>query len=69
MEIIFTIQIVIASLLTALILIQKGKGSGQVIGSEGRFYRTLRGAEKKVFWGTALLAFLFIGLSILDLLL
>jgi len=68
MKIIFLAQIIVSVLLVALILLQKGKGSGQIIGSEGRFYRTMHGVEKKVFWTTALLAFLFIVLNLLNLL-
>lgn len=62
-------QLVVSPFLIGLILLQKGKGSGQLIGETGRFYRSLRGAEKKVFWATAFLGFLFIGLGVLNLVL
>lgn len=60
-------QLVVSTLLMVLILFQKGKGTGQLVGNQGRFYRTLRGAEKKIFWGTAILGFAFIVLGVLNL--
>ncbi len=66
-QIISIAQLIVSLLLVGVILIQKGKGSGQLIGGGGRFYRTLRGAEKKVFWATAFLGFLFLGLGVLNL--
>lgn len=61
------VQLVISVLLIGLVLIQKGKGTGQLIGGQGKLYRTLRGAEKKIFWITAILGLLFIVLGILNL--
>ena len=66
-NIIAIIQLIISVVLVGLILIQKGKGTGQLVGSEGQFYRTLRGAEKNIFWGTAILGGLFIILGIINL--
>ncbi|MBI4127618.1 MAG: preprotein translocase subunit SecG [Parcubacteria group bacterium] len=51
------VEIVLASLLTAAILIQsKGVGLSATFGGEGNFYRTKRGFEKTLFNLTILLA-------------
>lgn len=62
------IQIVVSSFLIALILLQKGNASGRIFAGGDRINRTLRGAEKKIFWITAGLAFFFASLNILNLL-
>lgn len=62
-------QIIVSVLLAGLILFQKGNASGRLFGGKDRFYRTLRGAEKKIFWATAILGVLFTALSILNLVL
>ncbi len=59
-------QIVVSVLLIVSILLQKG--TSQFFGSETGFYRTLRGAEKTLFWFTAGLTIVFITLGILNLL-
>jgi len=60
-------QIVTAVLLIAGILLQqRGGGLGSVFGSEGKFYGTLRGVQKKIFWATIVLGALFISLALLD---
>jgi len=59
-------QIFVSILLIASILLQKG--TSQFFGSETGLYRTLRGAEKKLFWFTAVLTFIFVCLGILNLL-
>ena len=54
-------QIVIAVFLSAGILLQqRGGGLSTVFGGEGSVYRTRRGAEKMLFWGTVILATLFL---------
>lgn len=61
-------QILIAGLLAFLILIQvKGSGFGRVWGATSTSF-TRRGLEKLVFRLTFVLAFLFIGISIAQLL-
>jgi len=60
------LQIIVSFLLIGAILLQQ---KGGLFKTEGRFYRTLRGLEKKIFWATVLLGFLFIVLSLLNLLL
>lgn len=67
-QVLFLIQIIIAVLLVLCILIQqKGTGLGSTFGGELSFYRTKRGAEKLLFYGTIILAFLFITASIIGL--
>jgi len=63
------LQIIVSILLAALILLQKGNASGRLFGGRDRFYKTLRGAEKKIFWTTAILGALFTLLSVLGLVL
>jgi len=58
-------QIVISVLLVLSILLQKG---GQLLGRETPIYRTLRGAEKKIFWASVVFGFIFVVLGILNLL-
>lgn len=59
-------QIIVSVALIAVILLQQKSG---LIKSEGRFYRTLRGLEKKIFWLTVFLGFCFIVLALLNLVL
>lgn len=69
-KIINIIQIVLAVLLTASILLQhRGTGLGGAFGGEGNVYRTRRGAEKTLFIGTIVLAALFILAAIINILL
>lgn len=65
-QILAYLQIVISILLIAAILLQQ---KGGFFKTESRFYRTLRGVEKKIFWVTAILGFCFIILALLNLLL
>jgi preprotein translocase subunit SecG len=61
------IQIVVAVLLTAAILIQsRGAGLGGVFGGEGGVYRTKRGAEKIIFIATIALAVIFLGIAVIN---
>lgn len=58
------IEIIVAVLLTAAILIQsRGAGLGGVFGGEGGVYRTKRGAEKIIFNATIILAVIFFGVA------
>ena len=62
-------QIITVSLLTIFILLQKKEsGLGSAFGGSGGYYGTRRGIEKKIFWGTWILGFLLIGLSLANLL-
>lgn len=71
LKIIQTVQIVLAALLVAAILLQsKGTGIGGVFGGgEGNIYRTKRGAEKVIFVGTIVLSILFFGAAVATILL
>ncbi|MBI2055331.1 MAG: preprotein translocase subunit SecG [Candidatus Sungbacteria bacterium] len=56
------IQIIISILLTAAILMQRrGTGLSATFGGEGNIYRTKRGLEKAIFAATVILAILFFG--------
>ena len=64
------IQIVIATLLTISILLQhRGTSLGGAFGGEGNVYRSRRGAEKFLFYATIVLALIFVGLAIANILL
>ena len=65
------IQIIVASLVIILILLQKrGTALGSAFGGEsGSFYGTRRDVEKKIFWGSIGLTILFIVLAVLNLVL
>lgn len=63
-------QIASAILLVGAILLQnQGSGLGIAFGGEGNFYRTRRGLEKKLFLATIILAILFFGVSLANILL
>ena len=60
------VQIVLAILLTATILVQqKGSGLSSAFGGSGIEYSTKRGAEKFFFYATIVLAALFLAVSVL----
>lgn len=60
------LQIVFAILLIGLILLQqRGSGLGMAFGGEGNIYRSRRGIEKILFYGTIVLAVLFCATAIL----
>ena len=62
-------QLILSSLLIILILLQqRGSALGSAFGSEGGFYTTRRGIEKKIFWATIFCGALFIALAIINLL-
>lgn len=53
--------IVVSVLLILAILLQnRGSGLGAAFGGEGNIYRTKRGAEKILFFGTIILAIIFL---------
>jgi preprotein translocase subunit SecG len=58
-------QIVLAALLMACILLQaRGSGLGAAFGGEGNVYRTKRGIEKRLFQATIVVAILFFGVAL-----
>lgn len=62
-------QIVLSVVLIALIMVQsKGTGLSSVFGGEGNVYRTKRGAEKIIFIVTIVVAVLFFGVAMLNVL-
>lgn len=62
------IQIVIAILLIAGILMQqRGSGLSAAFGGDGNIYQTKRGVDKLIFYATIVLSVLFIGISLLRL--
>lgn len=68
MKLLNIIQIIIASLLVGIILLQsQGAGLSQVFGGEGNVYRTKRGFEKFLFTSTIVLAILFLAVALVSL--
>jgi len=58
-------QIIISILLIGAILLQqRGTGLSAAFGGEGNVYRTKRGLEKLIFVVTIILAFLFFGAAL-----
>ena len=63
-------QIILATLLIISILLQhRGTSLGGAFGGEGNVYRSRRGAEKFLFYLTIVLAVLFVGLAVANILL
>lgn len=64
---VIAVQIVISVLLIGAILLQqKGSGLGSAFGGEGgNLYSTRRGAEKILFYGTAVLAVAFFVIAVI----
>lgn len=61
------VQIVLACLLTASILLQhRGTALGGAFGGEGNVYRSRRGAEKFLLYATVVLALLFVAGAIVN---
>lgn len=59
------VQIVVAILLIIVILLQsKGSGLGSAFGGNSSVYLTKRGAEKKLFYTTIVLATIFFLVSL-----
>lgn len=66
--IISLVQIILGVLLILVIIIQqKGSGLGSSFGGDMSFYRTKRGAEKLLFYGTIGLSLAFILSSLIGL--
>jgi preprotein translocase subunit SecG len=64
-----TLQIVISLILTTLILLQaKGAGLGSAFGGSASIIRTRRGAEKFLFYLSIIASFLFLAVSLLNVL-
>lgn len=63
------IQIAVAASIIVLVLVQqRGTALGSAFGGEGGgFYATRRGIQKKIFWATIVLGVVFIGLSLITL--
>lgn len=58
-------QIIVSLGLIGLILLQeRSAGLSGIFGGESTFYQTRRGLERGIFYGTIVLAILFIGLAI-----
>ena len=63
------LQIAFAILLIIAILLQhRGTSLGGAFGGEGNVYRSRRGAEKFLFYSTIVLAVIFVGLAIANML-
>lgn len=63
-------EIVISVFLVAAILLQRrGTGLSATFGGEGNIYRTKRGLEKIIFVATIVLAILFFGLALSNIIL
>lgn len=61
------IQIVLAVLLMAAILLQhRGTSLGGAFGGGGEVYRSRRGAEKFLFYLTIILAILFVAMAMVN---
>ena len=55
------LEIILGAVLMLLILLQsKGTGLGSTFGGEISFYRTKRGVEKLLFYGTIIIATMFL---------
>ncbi|MFH1253138.1 MAG: preprotein translocase subunit SecG [Candidatus Uhrbacteria bacterium] len=64
-KIFFVINIILSIALILGILLQaRGTGLGGAFGGEGNVYRTKRGVEKQLFRATIVVAILFIGVSL-----
>lgn len=69
MSILTIIQAIVAVLLIAIILIQKGESSlGSAFGASDSFQMQKRGPEKVFFYATIILSILFLGLAFASLL-
>jgi len=63
------IEIILAAILVGLILLQqRGAALGSSFGGGGEFYGTKRGAEKVIFITTIVIAVLFLGFSLANVL-
>ena len=70
MYILNIVQIIVAILLIATILLQqRGGGLSSTFGGSGTFYGTRRGMERGILWATIVLTALFFVSAILNILL
>ena len=71
MQFYFNIALIVLSvLLTAAILLQqRGSGLGGVFGGEGNAFETRRGVERYLFVFTIVVAILFLGVAVANILL
>lgn len=61
-------EMALSVLLIGAVLIQaRGTGLGEAFGGSGNVYQTKRGVEKIVFRGTIVVAILFFGIAVADL--
>ena len=66
-SVLIVIQIIVSLFLVSTILLQaQGSGLGSTWGGGGESYHTKRGVEKTLFAVTIVLAVLFFGLSLLN---
>jgi preprotein translocase subunit SecG len=64
------LQIIFAVLLITAILLQaQGSGLGAAFGGEGNVFRTRRGLDKILFYSTIIIAILFFGTALANVLL
>lgn len=67
-KILTIVELVLAVLLTAAVLIQqRGSGLGEAFGGGGGVYNTRRGVDKILFQATIVIAVLFFAVAILSL--
>lgn len=67
-NIINIVQLVISTLLILSILLQsRGAGLSGTFGGDSAVYTTRRGPEKLLYWITLILALIFVGLTIANL--
>ncbi|HEY1074455.1 MAG TPA: preprotein translocase subunit SecG [Patescibacteria group bacterium] len=65
MHYLLIVQVIIALLLITTILVQQqGTGLGGAFGGEGNVYRSKRGVEKLLYYGTIILGIAFFGVAI-----
>ncbi len=63
------VQLILAGLLSAMVLLQaRGAGLGSAFGGSGNVFRTRRGLEKKLQVGTVVIAILFFGTALANVL-
>lgn len=63
------VQLVLAGLFTALVLLQaRGAGLGSAFGGSGNVFRTRRGIEKKLQVATIITAIFFFGTALVNVL-
>jgi protein translocase SecG subunit len=66
--ILFYLEIIVSVLLiVSIVFQQRGSSMGSAFGGGSQFYATRRGFEKRLFWATIVLAGLFLGLGIANL--